>query len=137
LRAHKPLTGDDWGYRPGDDWARLEKYLLSKVRRRRWPKWLIAVLWHKAPTHEDYDRLADLIEQIGRRRGVANDPVHEAAKLAHAFIYGRRLPTDQRDAIIQRACDIVEDEKRCPEIERESVYNLLAHPGTRLYKPRP
>jgi hypothetical protein len=123
LRAGRQLTTEDC--------EQVTGFIGAKRRRRTWPTWLEPAL--KSPTEDDHDRLADLVEQIGRRRGAATDePAHRAAKLVHALIdIGL-----QRDVAIERACEMTEDQERCRRLDRERVRNLLDHPRARMNEPR-
>lgn len=126
LHAGRQLTTDEC--------EQLTGFIGAKRRRRHWPPWLVQAL--KSPTEGDHDRLADLVEEIGRRRGgVTDEPAHRAAELAHALInIGRQLL--QRDDVVERACEMIEDEERCPTIDRERVRNLLDHPRARMSERR-
>ena len=61
------------------------------------------------PTESDFDRLADLVETVGRRPGGALDrPVHRAARLAEVLIslVSGRVSNAVRAVMIERACEI-------------------------------
>ena len=96
LRGHKPLTADDRD--------RLKNYIATKLRRRRWPDWLVDALCKRsadALTDDDYDRLADKVELLGRRRGQVHDElVHRTARLVDVLLFDRRVSDRMRSVII-------------------------------------
>ena len=74
LRGHKPFADGDRD--------RLATYIAKKMRRRCWPRWLVDAL-SRAPTADEYELLADLVAEVGRKRGrIADAPAHRAARLA-------------------------------------------------------
>ena len=63
LRGQKPLDADR---------DQLATFIGKKLRRRLWPRWLVDAL-SRPPTEDDYDLLADLVAQVGRKRGQVAD----------------------------------------------------------------
>ena len=122
--AHKPLADGDRD--------RLVNYIAKKRRRRCWPRWLVHAL-SRPPTADDYDLLADLVAEVGRKRGrIFDAPAHRAARLAEgdAVSCAGRTDARLRTAVIAYACGIEGDESGV-KIEPERVRNLLDHPGAR------
>jgi hypothetical protein len=100
LRARKPLADNDRDC--------LAAFVATKVRRCRWPPELVRALGGGARSEGDFDLLAELVEETGRRPGGVRDlPVHRAARLAEVllFLWGRRVPDAARTALIAYACD--------------------------------
>jgi hypothetical protein len=99
LRGRKPLTADDCD--------RLRRYFLIKLRRRFWPDWLAYALCYddyKRPFDLDYDRLADLVKKIGRRRGgVYDELIHRTARLVDAILSDRKVSPRDRSLIVPYA----------------------------------
>ena len=94
LRGHKPLADGDRD--------RLATFFATKIRRRCWPRWLVDAL-SRAPAADDYDLLADLVAEVGRKRGrVFDAPAHRAARLATgaAVTY---VGADRRDDCASRS----------------------------------
>ena len=128
----------------------------TRTRRRRWPRWRKNAV-SRAIAADDYDLLADLVAEVGRKRGrILNAPAHRAARLATELLslvglartlqsLGRALgrahrkrglywPQEQatdyarRDSVIDYACE-VEGVEIGQEQERDSVRKLLNNPG--------
>ena len=115
LCGRKPLTDEDLHLLAG--------YLATKTSWQ-WPQWLADAL--RSRTDDDYGRLADFVEETGRRRGRRrNEPVHAAARLVKT-LHGirrdvvfdmmcsfegasgaRKIQYKLQDAEIEYACDIV------------------------------
>jgi hypothetical protein len=127
----KPLTGEDYD--------QLTAYIASRARRSRWPRWLADILRRRRSqlSDEDYERLADFVEAIGRQRGGMIDaPVHRAARLAEVLLTlwpGSRVPEAVRADLIERACEI-EGREADEVIDREQVRDLLKRPKARRHK---
>jgi hypothetical protein len=121
LRARKQLTDGDR--------AHLASYIATKVRRRRWPRELERALG-ESPTEADYDLLADIVEQTGRRRGgVSDEPAHRAARLARVIL-SVWPGSEVRTPTIERACEI-EGNGCGARIDPDRVRNILDHPKAR------
>jgi hypothetical protein len=105
LRERKPPTADDRD--------RLTAYIATKLRRR-WPDWLVDALCKRsadALTDDDYDRLADKVELLGRRRGQVHDElVHRTARLVDVLLFDRRVSDRMRRVIIAHALVIASNE---------------------------
>lgn len=124
LRAHKPLADGDRD--------RLGAYIATKRRRRRWPRWLVDAL-SRTPTEDDYELLADLVAEVGRKPWrVADAPAHRAARLARVLLSlgPKRMDARLRTALIATACGIESDESGV-KIDTERVRNLVDHPRAR------
>jgi hypothetical protein len=118
LRGQKPLADGD-----------LDRLLTFVKRRRCWPPELEHAL-SRPPTADDYDLLADLVAEGGRKRGrVADAPAHRAARLARGLLslFGPRT------GVIDFACESEGDESGV-EIDPERVRNLLDHPRAREHE---
>jgi hypothetical protein len=125
LRALKAVTDGDRD--------RLAAFIATKVRRRRWPPELVRALSRGAPSEDDFDLLADLVEVIGRRPGgVRDQPIHRAARLAEVLLslLGRRVPNAMRTTMIEYACGAEGDDAGVT-IEPERVRDLLNRPRAR------
>jgi hypothetical protein len=127
LRARKaPADGDRQD---------LADFIAEKMRRRLWPPELVRAVGTVAPSEDDFDLLADLVEVIGRRRGgVRDQPVHRAARLAEVLLslWGRRVPDLIRTAVIAYACQVEGDDAGVA-IEPERVRDLLNRPRARRH----
>jgi hypothetical protein len=125
LRAHKP-------FKVGDR-DRLAAYIAMKKRRRLWSPELVRAL-SCPPTDDDYDLLADVVAEVGRKRGrVFDAPAHRAARLAEVLLSLaglERIPALLREATIAYGCELVGNESGV-KIETETVRNLLSHPTAR------
>ena len=111
------------------DRDRLATYIAKKRRRRLWPRWLVHAL-SRPPTEDDYDLLADLVAEVGRKRGrVFDAPAHRAARLARVLLslVSGRIDARLRTGLIAFACEIEGDESGV-KIDPERVRNLLDHP---------
>ena len=74
FRARKPLADNDR--------VRLATYFDQRTRRRRWPRWRKNAV-SRAIAADDYDLLADLVAEVGRKRGrILDARAHRAARLA-------------------------------------------------------
>jgi hypothetical protein len=127
LRARRKLYATDYHH--------LIDYILTKLRRRCWPEWLVEAV-SKLPTEQTYDRLADLVEALGRRQGRMFDaPVHRAARLAEVMltVVPGKVPDELRDSMIVYACEIEGDEADVA-IDPEQVRELLRRPRARRHK---
>jgi hypothetical protein len=123
LRGHKPVASGDRDP--------LAAFISKKMRRRRWPPWLVDAL-SRTPAEDEYDLLADLVAEVRRKRGrIADAPVHRAARLVRVLL-GRRERSSARlrAAMIAVACEIESDESGV-RVEPEQARNLLDHPGAR------
>ena len=79
LRAHKPFEVGDRD--------RLAAYIAMKKRRRLWSPELVRAL-NCPPTDDDYDLLADVVAEVGRKRGRVFDAPW--ARIAQTFPAARR-----------------------------------------------
>ena len=97
LHARKPLADGDLDG--------LVNYIGKKRRRRCWPPRLVLAL-SRPPTADDYDLLAHLVAEVGRKRGgILDAPAHRAARLARVLLRvraDRRTTAHRRDRIRMR-----------------------------------
>jgi hypothetical protein len=124
LRAQKPFAEGDQD--------RLATYIGKKLRRRLWPRWLEDAL-SRAPTEVEFDRLADLVAEVCRKRGRITDaPAHRAARLARVLLspLSGRIDARLRTGVITFACK-TEGNESGVKIDPERVRNLLDHPRAR------
>jgi len=140
LLARKPFEDGDRD--------RLAAYIGMKKRRCLWSPELERAL-SCPPTDaagacargqcadDDYDLLADVVAEVGRKRGrVFDAPAHRAARLAEVLLSLaglERIPALLREATIAYGCELVGDESGV-KIETETVHNLLSHPTARAHR---
>jgi hypothetical protein len=132
LSARKPLSDDDRD--------RLAAYIAMKKRPRLWSPELVRALSRSPTTDDEYDLLADVVAEIGQRRGgVLDKPAHRVARLAEVLlscVHGRVRHCDKdkaRTAVIEYASEI-EAHENGTTIDPERVRNILDHPKTRGHK---
>ena len=117
------------------DRDRLDAYIATKKRRRLWPPELVRALGRSPTTDDDYDLLANVVAEIGcRRGGELNKPAHRAARLTEVLLsLWRRVPAALRTGVIEAACEI-EGSETGKKITPDRVRDILDHPKTRAHK---
>jgi hypothetical protein len=127
LRARKLLADGDHD--------RLAAFIAMKRRRRLWPPEIVRALGRATPSEAEFDLLADLVEEIGRRPGGVRDrPLHRAARLAEVLLsLRRRLPKWMRAALIEYSCNLEGDDAGSA-IKPERVLDLLNRPRARRHR---
>ncbi len=101
-------------------------FLKTKLSWRS-PKWKGLGARLQRQSDADFDGLANLVAEIGRRRGRQhNEPVHAAARLAEVLLAMRAgpVPAAARTAIIKYACEVVRKESGTP-VPDKRVRDLL------------